>query len=88
MTKKQMQMLNNYNRSKDYSLAHAYGRYSRAKERAEYLIREEQNQNNGYDFRITTHSITMFTCAYRMKKGNEEYLVYHTPTNRYEFQIA
>ena len=87
MTKKQLQMVNNYYNSTMHDIYDLYDRPSYYKIRAEQMILNEMLDNNGYDYRICGGNSCTFSCAYRMIKGNHEILVYHTAQNRYEIVL-
>ena len=68
-------------------LDNVYGRYSVYKARAEKMILDEMESVGGYDYRITSHNCSFFSCAYRFVRDGVEYLVYHTASSRAEFPI-
>ena len=68
MTKKQEQLLDNYNRAKDiHDLRQVYGRWSDKKEEAYRNCLVKQSSLDGYDGRITSASGWKFTYAFRYK---------------------
>ena len=87
MTKRQQQMVNNYNNSNMYRLSDLYTTCSFYKTRAEQMILNEMLDNNGYDYKICGGNSCTFSCAYKMVKDNHEILVYHTHCNRYEIVL-
>lgn len=87
LTKKQIQMLENYEKSMDYSLRQVYGSFSYEKQRIFDEISKEMENNDGFNLKITTYSKFVFTCAYTILKNESKFLVYHTPTKRHEFEI-
>lgn len=85
-TKKAMRLIETYKDPRGVLLADVYQNYSSAKSRAFHAIAEEMKQNNGYRPCIPTANQMVFTMAYRMIKDGVEWLVYHTPTNKYLIQ--
>lgn len=89
-----MKIINNeyyvkrYNMSTATQLGDVYGKYSKEKVKAFDAIRQEMLVNNGWDLRITSHTLHFFTCAYLMasKETGEILLIQHTPTHRYVVQ--
>ena len=72
-------MIANYRNSSASHLRDVYRTYSNAKGYAQTSILAEMICLGGHDFRITTHSINDFTCAYQL--GHD--LIYHTRCHRY-----
>lgn len=87
MTKRQQQLVNNYNNSNMYRLNDLYTNCSFYKTRAEHMILNEMLDNNGYEYKICGGNSCTFSCAYKMIKDDHEILVYHTHCNRYEIVL-
>lgn len=83
-TQKAQQILRAYNQSNTYGVGEAYTKPSTAKTRAERSILCEMLDNGGYDYRITGHNSSTFSCAYRTDNN----LIYHTSTNKYIIEGA
>ena len=70
------------------SIFKAYGRPSGRKISAFNEIAKEMSDVNGYGMRITGAGSDVFSCAYKVKDGSGfEYLVYHTPSNRFAIKV-
>lgn len=88
MTQKEKNFYNNYERSNMYRLSDLYKSCSYEKSRADYLIREEMKNLNGYDYKIISGNSMMFSCGYKYKdQSNLEHLVYHTRYSRYDILL-
>ncbi len=73
---------------KGTSICDAYNKPSSKKVYAYNEIREEMSDVNGYAIRITGAGCDIFSCAYKVKdKEGHEYLIYHTPSNRFAIQL-
>ena len=86
LTQKQLDMLRNYYNSSATSLHDVYKSWSDAKEQAFKYCLQDMKEHNGQDMRITGANGFTFSCAYRINREDGEYLVYHTPCNRFEFK--
>ena len=70
--------------TKGDSIFKAYGKPSDKKVYAFNEILKEMQTVGGYGMRITGAGSDVFSCAYRVKDGaGFEFLVYHTPDNRF-----
>lgn len=88
MTQKENIMYANYKRSNMDKLSDLYKNCSYEKSRADYLIREEMKNLNGYDYKIIGGNSMMFSCGYKYKdESGLEHLVYHTRYNRYDIAL-
>lgn len=88
LNKKERQMLNAYRASQNYTLNNVYKSPSKKKREAYSACIADMIRNDGFDMRITFATTYQFSCAYRIKREDGIYLVYHTRCNRFEFQIA
>ena len=88
MTKKQMAMVDAYNRTNARALDDVYGSYSAAKKEAYSYCRGLQYKMKGYDGRIPSANSFAFTYAFRYKENGDEYMCYCTSCNDYKFKIA
>lgn len=89
LTKRQIQMINNYKYARYYSVDECYEKASYEKQRAENIILNEMYKNKGYNYRICGFNSMTFSCAYRYKdKDCMEHLVYHTAYNKFDFIIG
>lgn len=86
LTQKQLDMLRNYYNSSKTSLHDVYKSWSDAKEQAFKYCLRDMKEHDGQDMRITGANGFTFSCAYRINREDGEYLVYHTPCNRFEFK--
>ena len=87
LTQKQADMVRRYRNSNKTTLHDVYKSWSDAKERAFKYCLQDMKEHNGYDMRITGANGFTFSCAYCIMHDDGEYLVYHTPCNRFEFKI-
>lgn len=89
MTKRQEQMLDNYNRARGITeLYQVYGRFSKKKTDALERCRELQKRYDGYDGRICTASPYQFTYGFKYDDGyGHTCLCYCTSRNNYEFIV-
>lgn len=87
ITKKMIQMYQNYKNSENWSVTDAYASPSCKKMEIEKEIKKEMQAQNGTDYKICTKNINCFTCAYKIQKEQNIYLVYHTPTTKNIFKI-
>ena len=87
MTKRQQQIISNYNRSTAYSLHDVYMYYSIYKARAEKDILQEMQNNGGWGYKILGANSCQFSCAYLMtdKESGHIKIVYHTASNKQIF---
>ena len=86
LTQKQEDMFRRYRNSSATSLHDVYKSWSDAKERAFKYCLQDMKEHNGRDMRITGANDSTFSCAYCIMRDDGEYLVYHTPCNRFEFK--
>jgi hypothetical protein len=87
MTKRQKQIIDNYNKSTNYSLDDVYDNYSVFKARAERQILNEMASTNGWGYKILGANTCSFSCAYLKQNeidGQIE-IVYHTAQNKKVF---
>ena len=71
------------------SIYKAYGRPSSTKVSTFFEIKKEMSDVGGYDIRITGAGSDVYSCAYRVKDGaGYEFMVYHTPGNRFAILIG
>jgi hypothetical protein len=87
MTKKQQQIISNYNKSTNYSLDDVYSNYSVFKARAERDILNEMASVDGWGYKILGANSCAFSCAYlrqNAENGQIE-IVYHTSQNKKVF---
>lgn len=96
MTKKQLQMLNNYNYAREHGyikLWDCYNEPSYKKQKIYYdYCLAKYLEDNGEKFCIPTHNTFTFTFAYQYIKITEDnkterYLKYITPSYDYDFRI-
>ena len=87
MTKRQQQVINNYERSNAYGLQDVYTNYSVYKARAEKEIKQEMIDNNGWGYKILGANSCQFSCAYLMNnaENGQVVIVYHTANNKQIF---
>lgn len=75
------------------SLDKVYRNYSTTKAFTFEAIKEEMRMKYGYGMRVTSHNCMFYSCAYKYDTIDDKTgevvtrLVYHTPSNRYEFAI-
>ena len=87
LTQKQEDMFRRYRNSNKTTLHDVYKSWSDAKEQAFKYCLQDMKEHDGYDMRITGANGFTFSCAYCIMHDDGEYLVYHTPCNRFEFKI-
>ena len=87
LNQKQADMFRRYRNSSKTTLHDVYKSWSDAKERAFKYCLQDMKEHNGYDMRITGANGFTFSCAYCIMRDDGEYLVYHTPTHRFEFKV-
>lgn len=90
MTKRQQQIIDNYNKSCNYSLDDVYSNYSVFKARAEKDILTEMVEANGWGYKILGANSCAFSCAYlrqNAKNGQIE-IVYHTAKSKKVFDYV
>jgi hypothetical protein len=87
MTKRQMQIINSYNKSNNYSLDDVYTSYSVFKARAEKDILNEMTSVDGWGYKILGANSCAFSCAYLKQDDNDGNIkiVYHTAQNKKVF---
>ena len=83
---KGVRMLRQYADSSCTDIMTAYTHPSTKKVSSFYIISNEMRDVGGYDLRITAKSKDYYSCAYRIKEDNKEYLIYHTVGNRYKLE--
>lgn len=86
LTQKQADMVRRYRNSSATSLRSVYKSWSDAKEQAFKYCLRDMKEHGGQDMRITGATCFTFSCAYCIMRDDGEYLVYHTPCNRFEFK--
>ena len=83
-TKRGERIVFQWENSNDYNILLTYKRPSDRKCQAFYQIYKEMLSVDGERLRITSYTQQKFYCAYRIKdKDSKEYLVYHTPDERF-----
>lgn len=90
MTKKNQGLYENYLRavsSDDVYLSDVYGSYSTAKERAWNWCFTKMQSQNGYGFRIVSHNIMVFTCAWLYDAEDGTHMNYETAQHSYDVLI-
>ena len=87
LNQKQEDMFRRYRNSRKTTLHDVYKSWSDAKERAFKYCLQDMKKHHGQDMRITGANCDMFSCAYCIMRDDGEYLVYHTPCNRFEFKV-
>lgn len=88
MTKKQQELLNNYERATKTTLRECYRTWSDAKERAYNRCLNDMCDHNGHGARICSYNTTSFTFAYKYEdENNKTHLRYFTYVNTYDFII-
>ena len=87
MTKRQQQIIDNYNKSNNYSLDYVYNSYSVYKARAERQILNEMKNCNGWGYKILGANSCQFSCAYLRQNADDGQIeiVYHTAQNKKVF---
>lgn len=89
MTKKQQQIIHNYNRATAYSLSDVYKNCSVFKARAEKQILNEMESVGGWGYKITGANSNTFSCAYLMTDEDGVIkIVYHTAQNKRVFDYV
>ena len=78
-SKKGMQYMNAYERSKATELAHVYKKCSYNKERAYAECRTHAENHGADNMRIISHNCNLFSCAAKSKDG----LIVYTPSQNY-----
>lgn len=86
LTQKQEEMFHRYCNSSATSLCNVYKTWSDKKEEAFRYCLRDMKEHHGQDMRITGANGFTFSCAYRIIRDDGAYLVYHTPTKRFEFK--
>ena len=87
MTKKQIGMLESYNRATATSLRDVYASWSTKKEQAYDRCRAIQYELSGHDGRICSANSYQFSYAFKYEKDGKQYMCYRTATNDYRFCI-
>ena len=87
MTKRQQQIIDNYNKSINYTLSDVYNNCSCYKWRAEKGILNEMKNCNGWGYKILGANSCQFSCAYLTtdKDNGQVQIVYHTAQNKKVF---
>ena len=87
-TKKAHEMIHRYKASTKRNIFQAYNRPSLTKVSAFDEIEKEMKRVNGRDMYITGAGSDIFSCAYVVEddKGME-FLIYHTPSNRFAIPL-
>lgn len=80
MNKRDAGIVWSYNRSKMYSLAHAYANASGAKERAWTYCCELLVRYHGSGLKVIGANTYMFSAGFTCEIDGQEYLMYITPT--------
>ena len=78
-SKKSMQYINAYERSKATELTHVYKKCSYNKEQAYAECRTHAERNGAENMRIIGHNCNFFSCAAKRKEG----LIVYTPSHNY-----
>ena len=78
-SKKGMQYINAYERSKATELTHVYKKCSYNKEHAYEECRTHAERNGAENMRIIGHNCNFFSCAAKSKEG----LIVYTPSHNY-----
>ena len=90
MTKREKSMVASYEFAckKGYtSVTQAYRNPSAAKISAEKNILATKAAEKGYGYYVCGHNSNFFSCAYKYKDGNDEYLAYYTYAARYDIKL-
>jgi hypothetical protein len=74
MTKKNMAYVEAYKRATARHLYECYRNPSTKKRAAWHNCYDRMRSLDGYDIRILSHNVQFFTCAYRYKIGDDEYM--------------
>lgn len=84
-TKQAKSCLHKYNfTQKGSSIFTAYGKPSNRKVQAFNEIKKEMETVGGWGMRITGAGSDIFSCAYKVNcDDGKDYLIYHTPCNRF-----
>ena len=86
-SKKAASLAQNYWNSFRRCLDDCYERPSKAKLNAIIACKKYAIKYCGYDFRICTYNSQIFTCAFRFKENEIEYLCYMTPSYNYKIRL-
>ena len=78
-SKKGMQYINAYERSKATELTHVYKKCSYNKEQAYAKCRTHAENHGAENMRIIGHNYNFFSCAAKSKEG----LIVYTPSHNY-----
>lgn len=78
-SKKGMQYINAYERSKATELTHIYKKCSYNKEQAYAECRTHAERNGAENMKIISHNCNFFSCAAKSKEG----LIVYTPCQNY-----
>ena len=76
-----------YIESKKLSVTDQYKTPSGTKINIEHWIRNEARDLQGTRYRVLNGNCFFFNCAYSYKKDDKWYLVVHTPSNRFEYEL-
>lgn len=82
-TKRAKRYLTMYNLSTKEDIFQAYGKPSDSKVTSFRNIKATMKDVSGYDMRIAAAGSDYYSCAYKVKVDEGEYLVYETYANRY-----
>lgn len=87
MTKRQQQIIDNYNKSTNYCLNDVYANYSVYKARAERQILNDMTSENGWGYKILGANSCAFSCAYLRQNAQHGQIeiVYYTAQNKKVF---
>lgn len=87
ITKDDIAKVNRYLDSSCTDIYEWYGKVSSGKRSAYKTCKEKQEMYDGYDFRITGGNSYTFSCAFKYKINDEEYLYYMTKGGDYEISM-
>lgn len=88
LNKKEKAWVYLYNKSNYWGIYQCYASYSHNKRRAEYSIRLEKKEMNGYEYKIISFNSQCFTCGYKYKKNDKEFLRVHTKSTYYDIDLS
>ena len=87
MTKRQQQILTQYERSSAHSVREVYGRLSSRKIAIENSILRDMLDVNGSGYRVTGHNSSFFSCGFTYERDGERILRHYTASKTVEFAI-
>lgn len=77
-----------YERSSDYSLNSAYGKYSSAKAQAWKYCEELMQEHNGWGLKVISHNTHMFTAGFMFEQDGKEMFMYISPSKDIAVEVA